>query len=127
MKKQLGGVVAILLTAAAAQAQFTQVFTRPAIPPREALDRLNLKLAWRAYVPTAGTRDGIYSFQMAGKHVLVQTRSGLIVALDRDTGATLWRNRVGVRPYDSLRPLGWNAKSVFVAHGTWLSALDRDT
>jgi outer membrane protein assembly factor BamB len=51
-------------------------------------------------------------------------RSGIIAALDRDTGKTLWRTHVG-NPYQPSHPVGWNAKSVFVAQGTWLYALDR--
>jgi outer membrane protein assembly factor BamB len=126
MKMHFGAVATVLLALTTAQAQSVRVYTRPTTPPREALDRLNLQVGWQTVLPTDGTRDGVFSFQMAGKQVLVQTRSGLVVALDRDSGATLWRARIG-KPYESLQPLGWNAKSVFAAHGSWLFALDRNT
>ncbi|HXG10270.1 MAG TPA: PQQ-binding-like beta-propeller repeat protein [Gemmataceae bacterium] len=127
MNKLLIAVMTFVLTAATATAQDPkQVYTRPALPPREALDRLNLKLGWYVGVPMDGTRDGIFTLQFAGRQILVQTRSGLILALDRDTGQTLWRNRVGV-PYEVSHPLGYNQKAVFVVHGTWLYALDRAT
>lgn len=127
MKKLLGAILAILLTTTWVTAQdMSRTFTRPSVPPREALDRLNLKVGWQAAIPMDSTRDGLATFQMAGKQILVQTRSGLITALDRETGQSLWRNRVG-KPYETTQPLGWNTKSVFVAHGTWLYGLDRNT
>lgn len=127
MKKLLAMMVALPLAVTAAPAQEgVRVFTRPAVPPREALDRLQLKLGWRAYVPTGGTRDGIFSLQLASREVFVQTYSGMVIALDRETGQTLWRASGGY-PYDTAQPLGWNLRTVFAARGTWLFALDRQT
>jgi outer membrane protein assembly factor BamB len=102
------------------------VFTSPAIPPREALDRLNLKLAWSTFVQSGSHRDGIATFQVAGKQLFVQNRSGLVTSLDAQSGRTLWRVRVG-KAYQTLLPLAYNRKSVFIVNGTDLYAIDRDS
>jgi outer membrane protein assembly factor BamB len=128
MNKLLGVAIAFVAAASAATAQDTpqEIYTRPALPSREALDRLNLKIGWYTILPMDGPRDSIFSHQIAGNQFLVQTRSGLIILLDRDTGQTVWRSRIGV-PYDVSHPLGFNNKSVFVTRGTWLYALERST
>ncbi len=101
MKKLAVGVVAVLLTGAIVSAQAPpRLYTQPPVPRPETLDRLNLKLAWRAYLPTEGRRDGIFSVQIPermqppGELLLVQTRSSAVLALDSATGAILWRTRV---------------------------------
>src|SRR5438874_9761395 len=105
MKKLAMGLVGVLLAGAVVSAQSrSRFYTEPATPSPEALDRLNLKLAWYTFVPTEGRRDGIYSVQIPerlqppGGLILVQTRSAVIMALDSATGATLWRTRAGT-PY----------------------------
>ena len=59
--KPLLSVLALVLTAATVTAQAPQIFTRPALPPRDVLERLNLVEGWHTYVPTESTRDGIFS------------------------------------------------------------------
>jgi outer membrane protein assembly factor BamB len=122
----VGLAVAVVVAAAALAADRDQVYSSPPIPPREALDRLNLRLAWSAFVQCDGRRDGLASVQLAGRQLLVQTRSGLVTALDAENGCTLWRNRVGLA-YARPVPLGFNRKSVFVVNGTDLYGLDRET
>lgn len=127
MRMLLGSTVAIMLAATTARAQGpADVFTQPQVPSREALDRLNLKVGYRIALPTNGKRDGIFSFQMAGKQLLVQTRSGNVAAYDRDSGQLLWRTHIGL-PYQASQPLGYNSWTVLVVQGTWLYALDRKT
>lgn len=125
MKRLLKAMVALLLTGAAARAADpSQLLTRPTVPPAEALDRLNLKLAWRAHVPMDGARDGLFSVQMLGPQVLVQTRAGLIVLIDADTGQAQWQRFVG-KPYRPTQAPGHNSKSIFAINGNTLYALDR--
>lgn len=119
------GLAAAVATAVLA-ADRNMVYTAPAIPQREALERLNLKLAWYGFVHNEGRRDGLLSVQLAGRQLLVQTRSGLVTAMDAENGRTLWRTRVGLT-YSSALPLGFNRKTVFVVNGTDLYALDRET
>jgi outer membrane protein assembly factor BamB len=121
----VGLALALGLTIAFAQDR-DLVWSSPVVPPREALDRLNLKLAWTAQVQTESQRDGLASVQVAGRLLLVQTRSGLVTALEAETGQTRWRSRVG-HPYRRPLPLAFNRKYVFVINGTSLFGLDRET
>jgi hypothetical protein len=118
------GLVAAVTAAALAQDR-DLVWSSPTVPPREALDRLNLKLAWSSVVLTESQRDGVASMQLTGKQLLVQTRSGLVTALDAETGRIQWSSRVG-RSYQRPLPLAYNRKSVFVVCGTRVFSLDRD-
>ena len=57
--RKIAVTAAWLLAGAGAWAQpqpATRVYTQPAIPTREALDRLNLQLAWRTYLPVASPK-----------------------------------------------------------------------
>ncbi len=127
MTMRLLALATLVLTAAVAVAQFpAQEFTRPTVPPREVLERLNLKLGWRVYVPTEGRRDGLVHVENTGTEILVQTRSGLVTLLDAETGRALWRTRVG-QPFRVSLPPTYNAKLVFVLNDNDLYGLDRKT
>jgi outer membrane protein assembly factor BamB len=122
-----GAVLSVLWGALLpAQQPRSQIYSRPEPPPREVLDRLNLVQAWRAYVPTDGERDGLMSVQFLGTDMLVETRSGLVVLMDPETGDTRWRARVGT-PYRTVRPPVANSKNVFVLNNGYLFALNRAT
>lgn len=127
MKKLVGAVAFVLLGTTSVAAQgLPQLHTRPAVPSREALDRLNLKLAWSVYVPIESRRDGLFSVQVLDKQILVQTRGGAVIALDPATGATQWRARAG-KSYLVAQPLSYNAQSVFLVNGAQMFALERST
>jgi outer membrane protein assembly factor BamB len=115
------------LTAAAGpvEAQLRRyLYTEPGLPPAEALDRLNLKMAWRTYLPMDGRRDGVFSMSIGEKQILVQLRSGMVVALDAATGTVQWRVQVG-GGYVPPAGFGANEQSVFVTKGVRLFALER--
>src|SRR5262249_46294618 len=132
MKKLAGVLLLLVLTVAPAAPQSTspRVFTSPLLPPRQALDRLNLKLAWHARLPVDSRRDGLISVQVLPRkkgdprrdQVLVQTAHGTVVALDADRGDTLWRHTVG-DPYQAEFALGYNAHAVFALRRAKLFAL----
>src|SRR5438477_3353343 len=131
MNKLAIAAFGILCTGAIVLAQApTRLYTRPTLPAPEILERLNLKQAWRSYLPTDGRRDGVFSVQIperlqpAGGLLLVQMRSAIVMALDSASGATLWRTRIGT-PYAMRQPLGYNSRHVFVANGVELYALSR--
>ncbi len=127
MKIRWLAIAAVLLAGATVEAQDAKrLYTNPSVPPREALERLNLKLAWRTYVPMDGRRDGILSVQMADQLLLVQTRSGQVLALDAETGQTRWRARVG-NPYRGAPHLAVNLRSVFVISELMLYSIDLAT
>lgn len=118
-------MVAILLVVGSAPAQDVQrVFSRPTLPPREALDRLNLKVAWRTYVPTDGKRDGLKSIQLLGPDILVLTRSGIVTMLDASTGQARWKASTG-RAYPVVSGATTNSRVVITINATLLTAFDR--
>ncbi|MBI1916826.1 MAG: PQQ-binding-like beta-propeller repeat protein [Planctomycetes bacterium] len=133
--KQLASVAIPILLASlvSAQSERSRLYSTPSVPPREALERLNLREAWATYVPTDDRRDGILSFQFAPVwrgdratlQLLVQTRSGLIAALDAETGQTLWRTRVG-DPYKGTFALGFNNTDVVAERGTKVYGVSRE-
>lgn len=96
--------ITLAFTMAALAQEPAQIFTRPAVPEREALERLNLHMAWRVYVPTAGLRDGIFNLALIDNQVLVLSKSGAVTAYDLVTGARQWRTQVG-EPYGITQPL----------------------
>jgi len=126
-------MMVLLASVAWAQPERSRLYSTPSVPPREALERLNLREAWATYVPTNDRRDGILSFQLAPLwrgnraelQLLVQTRSGLIVALDPETGQTLWRTRVG-DPYKGTFALGFNSTDVIAERGTNVYGIRRE-
>jgi outer membrane protein assembly factor BamB len=114
-----------LLTATAVSAQaVSHRYATPPVPPQEALDRLNLKLAWHIYLPMDGRRDSIHDMQIIGSQLLIVLRSGAVASLDTSTGALQWLSRVGT-PYAPPAGVSANANSVFIAKGARLTALDR--
>jgi outer membrane protein assembly factor BamB len=125
----LAGFLAVLLaflaTDLTAQDR-TQVYSNPALPPREGLDRMNLTQAWFTVIPMDGRKDGFLAVQSDGKQLFVQTKSGIVAVIDAETGRTLWRTLPG-QPYEGNVPLSYNTYSVYVLNATDLYALDRRT
>jgi outer membrane protein assembly factor BamB len=119
------GACMLLMTTAAAQER-SKIYSRPALPSAEALRRLNLTMAWTRLVPMDGRRDRLFSVQLDHKDMLVQTRSGLVMVLDAETGVVRWKQRVG-NPYEATKPLAFNSRGVYVINSTFLFALDRAT
>jgi outer membrane protein assembly factor BamB len=141
MRRLIGALIALLLARQSLPAQgVSHVFTRPAVPPQAALDRLQLHLAWRTYVPLDGKRDNFFTVQIPDRlflktterglvpslQVLIQTQSGAVVALNPDTGETYWQLRLPLA-YRQNVPLGYNTRSVFAVNGLTLHSLDRTT
>lgn len=125
--------VLLLLTGVAkAQPDRDNLYSAPNLPPGDVLERLNLKLAWSAFAPTDNKRDGLLSVQLAptridGKvrmRLLVQTRSGVVVEFDADTGEQLWRLRVG-DPGTAAFGLGFNSTDVAAVRGPAVFGISR--
>lgn len=67
-------------------------YSRAATPEAAALDRLNLKAEWSAFVPVQHRQDGLARVQPVDENqVFVQTKGGLLVALDAATGKEQWK------------------------------------
>src|SRR5438105_413971 len=115
MKTMVGAGLAVLLAATAVSAQRwsssrARIYSEPAVPSAEVLRRLNLTLGWSRIIPTDGRRDAVATVQLAGPDLFVQTRSGLIVRLDAETGVVRWRVRVG-KAYEGGSPLAYNSRA----------------
>ena len=130
MKKTLvaaGVLILIAVAVTVASDDPTRIWSEPAIPSREALDRLNLDMAWAVYVPMDGKRDGFASIQLDGNQVIVQTRSGMVTVLDAENGGrALWRSRPG-RAYQAVLPPTFNHRAVVTNDSGDIYGLDRET
>ena len=127
--RSLFPALAVLLSLASfltAQVSRERIYSRPEIPSKEALDRLNLRLAWRAYVPTDGGRDALVRVELNGKDLIVLTRSGTVQRMDAETGRVHWRTTVG-KPYTLLPFVGANMRSIYVVANAKMVGLDRIT
>jgi hypothetical protein len=122
----------LLTGAAVAQPDRDNLYSAPGLPPGDVLERLNLKLAWTAFAPMDNKRDGLLSVQVAptridGKvrmRLLVQTRSGVVVEFDGETGEQLWRLRVG-NPGTAAYGLGYNSTDVAAVRGPEVYGISR--
>jgi outer membrane protein assembly factor BamB len=124
-----GAVVTALLGLAVLPAQTTprsRVYSHPALPSTEALKRLNLTMAWRAYVPMDGRRDGLQHVELHGRDLFVLTRSGLIQRMDAEKGTVYWKKRVG-KPYTLMPFFAANSRGVAVVANITLYGLNRAT
>jgi outer membrane protein assembly factor BamB len=129
MKKTLLAAACVLPLAVAALASDdpARIWSEPAVPAREAMDRLNLEVAWAVTVPMDGKRDSFVSIQTDGGQLLAETRSGMTTLLDVERGGrTLWRGRPG-RPYQATLPPALNSRSIFANDSGAVYALDRET
>jgi outer membrane protein assembly factor BamB len=120
-------VAAVLLFAASAPAQVRGVYSRAIPPDKAALERLNLKIEWTAYIPVEGRRDTLTQIQTIDDQIFVQTRTGLLIAGDALTGRLQWVAQLGNSGYANTYPVAANSQLVFVANVTTLYAFHRYT
>jgi outer membrane protein assembly factor BamB len=125
MRTLFGALVTVLLTVTTVQAQSSaRHFSAPRLPDREDLDRLNLVKDWHVYLPMDGRRDGIAHVELLNKQLVFLLRSGLLVSVDRTTGARQWQTHVGI-PYIAAAGMTANNKLIFVAKGINIYAYRR--
>jgi hypothetical protein len=116
-------LLAVLAVAGPAAAGST-----PAAPPdRAALERLHLRNEWTTCLPLDGPKDGVGTVQVADDtQVFVQTKSGLLVAVDAASGAKQWTFRYPAS-YSTLYPLAVTDEFVFATNVARLFCLHRYT
>ena len=124
MKQFIGAGLFIVIAASSAAAQESKLYSNPTLPSREVLDRLNMRMAWRANVPMDGRRDGFVSIVSHAGQIIASTRNGVVAAYDSETGREMWKILVG-KPEDATYPPTFNSKSVLVVRGVHLFAIDR--
>ena len=101
-----------VLVAAPASAQ-PGVYSRAAPPDQTTLDRLNLTTVWSSYLPTHGRQDGIARVQpVDDTQIFVQTKSGVLIALDVKTGREQWKFKYPAAFADGY-PVGVNEQFVY--------------
>src|SRR5207248_5853131 len=128
------GICVLLLFAVIGRAlpDRDNLYSAPALPSADVLDRLNLKLVFSARAPIENRRDGLVSVQLApiridGKsrmRLLVQTRAGVVLEMDGETGQIYWRARVG-NAWSATQALGFNATDVVAVRGTDVYGISR--
>jgi PQQ-like domain len=125
MKHRLAALTALfILTTPVLAQRDLNVYAQPSIPSLRDLDRLNLELSWKTYIPIENRSDGIASVQIVENRIYVQTRANLLVVLNESTGEEIWRRPLP-RRYQPVLPLAINRELVLVANGPVLYLLDR--
>lgn len=117
----------LLLLTALGDAQNTGTYSRAVPPDPTALARLNLKTEWSLYLPIAGGRDQIQLVQTFDNQLFVQTRTGLLIAVDVRTGRVMWSAALGTGGYTNVYPVAANDRFVFASNVTRVFALYRDS
>jgi outer membrane protein assembly factor BamB len=128
MKKLLLAMSLVFLGVATAHSQAPyKIRTNPKLPMREALDRMNLVLAWNTRVQVDGNRDGVFSVQLipgSPNQLVVQTYKGAVYLYDADNGDLVWKTQIGV-PYWTPMPAAFNSQSIFVTRRSTLHVVNR--
>jgi outer membrane protein assembly factor BamB len=115
------------LALAGSAAGQSSVFSQAVPPDPAALERLRLRAEWTTALPLAGRSDAVGPVQVVDDtQVFVQTRSGLLVALDAATGAAQWTYQYPAK-YVTLYPVAVNDRYVFAVNVKRLVCLHRYT
>jgi outer membrane protein assembly factor BamB len=116
-----------LLVAGPAAAQPPKTYSDPLPPDRATLDRLHLTTEWVAALPLAGRQDAVASVQVVDEdQVFIQTRAGVLSAIDARTGAKQWSVRYPVG-HVNVYPVAVNDRYVFAVNVTRLLCYHRAT
>jgi outer membrane protein assembly factor BamB len=95
------------------------------ITPSDAA-RHGLERAWFAQVPVDASRSRVTNWYLYYDRLYCVTDSGLVSALNAETGARLWTKQIGRQGFPAMGP-GANSKYLGVISGSRLYMLDRAT
>lgn len=104
----------------AAQAQVGSIISE------RVASRHGLHLAWYSHVEMDPARDELVHATLEGDVLFIQTARGLIQAINAETGATIWSERIGERHLPTTS-LGGNGRYAAVTNGMTLYVLDMKT
>ena len=90
MWHRTAAAILLLRRGLTASAQVNNVYSNAVPPDKAAMERLNLKIEWTAYIPVEGRRDSLTQIQTIDDQIFVQTRTGLLIAGDALTGRLQW-------------------------------------
>jgi hypothetical protein len=108
-------------------AQTPETYSRALPPDKGVLDRLNLRTEWVLNLPVATRRDTIALVQTIDDQLFVQTRTGMLVAIDVRTGQVQWSAALGNRTHTNIHPVGANSRFVYVVSVTQMYCFQRYT
>lgn len=115
-----------LLSGLAAVAQLP-VHSPVRLPDASELQKMGLRQRWSSAVPMDGRRDRVEYAQVFGTQVLIQNLSGLVTALDGETGQKQWTISLG-KPYRSQHlPAAANKHVFCILSGMQVYGIDRQT
>ncbi len=113
----------LLLVGLGTQASQAQVGS---IISERVASRHGLHLAWYSHVEMDPARDKLVHAMLEGDVLFIQTARGLIQAINAETGATIWSERIGERHLPTTS-LGGNGRYAAVTNGMTLYVLDMKT
>jgi outer membrane protein assembly factor BamB len=116
-----------LAIALPASAQVSGVYSRAVPPDRAVLERLNLKTEWTAHLPIDSRKDSISHAQTFDDQLFIQSRTGIVVAIDVITGRIQWSVQLGNGNFTTTYPAAVNSQFIYVANVTQLYAFHRYT
>ncbi len=122
------GLAGLLLAnhAGPAAAQ-SSVYTRASLPSADELAAVRLRTQWSTAIPLLNRTDGVGMMQIvSGNQLIVQTKSGLLIAYDATTGVHQWSVRY-LTQYAPLRAVAVNDKYVFALNLLRLYVINRYT
>jgi outer membrane protein assembly factor BamB len=117
--------VLVLSAVALGTAQTPETYSRALPPDKGVLDRLNLRTEWVLNLPVATKRDTIALVQTIDDQLFVQTRTGMLLAIDVRTGQVQWSAALGNRTYTNIYPVGANSRFIYVVSVTQLYCFHR--
>jgi outer membrane protein assembly factor BamB len=121
------GVVILGITAAAVVGQGVPVRSRPELPSDASLQALGLRRHWVAAVPVESARDRIQLAQVLDDQLIFQNASGMVSAVQAETGVRQWTVSLG-RPYrDQHLGAAANKFTLCILSGMKLYGIDRPT
>ncbi len=120
MMRSLCGTLATLIVCSAGWAQAQRA---SGVFSFEELRGHGLTKAWMTQATIDRNRDDVRSLTVAGNNLYLQSREGVLQAIDAETGQNLWRVSIGTRGYPTLAP-GATARHVAVTNGSRLFLLD---
>ena len=96
----------------------------PMLVTNEQAARHGLERAWFAQVPVDASRSRVTQWMLYYDRLYSVTNSGIVTALDAETGETLWSKQVGKPGYPAFGP-GANADYLGIVSGSKLYLLNR--
>lgn len=118
------GRLTLALLALAAAAVATRAWAVSVLVPHDEAARHGLQRAWFAQVPIDPSRSRITQWYLYHDRLYSVSDSGIVSALDAETGELLWAKQVGKPGYPAFGP-GANDDYLGVVSGSKLYLLDR--